>query len=221
MSAPVIDPTPASVGDRPLRRDAAENRERLLSAARQVFAEHGLDAGVEEVARVAGVGMGTLYRRFPSKQALIDELVGSLRRDLLDIAEQAASRTDGTGLEFLLVGTGQLQAKHIGCLRNLWAESEAGMQAIEEFRRLVPILLQSAQQLRRIRADITATDISMALWSVSAIIDTAGAIAPHAWRRHLELLIAGLRPTTPTHLAAELHERPMSSAQLHSVIAKR
>ncbi|MDQ1718021.1 MAG: hypothetical protein QOE89_1974, partial [Pseudonocardiales bacterium] len=66
----------APIAARPLRRDAAENRERLLDAAIQVFAEHGLDAGVDEVARVAGVGTGTLYRRFPTKQALIDELVG-------------------------------------------------------------------------------------------------------------------------------------------------
>ena len=60
-----------STQEKPLRRDAAENRQRLLDAAGRVFAEHGPDAGVDEGARVVGVGMGTLYRRFATKQALI------------------------------------------------------------------------------------------------------------------------------------------------------
>jgi AcrR family transcriptional regulator len=180
-----------------------------------------MGAGVEQVARVAGVGMGTLYRRFPSKQALIDELISSMRSKLLDVAQRAAARTDGTGLEHLLVDCGQLQAAHLGCLRQLWAQSETGMKAIEEFRRLTPVLLQSAQQYGRIRPEITHSDVSMVLWSVSAIIDTTATTAPQAWRRHLELLIAGLRPVTATHLAADLRERPMTSMQARAVTAKR
>src|ERR1700759_2475171 len=101
---------------RALRRDAAENRKRILDAAGRVFAEHGLDGSVEEVARVAGVGMGTLYRRFPTKQALIDELVGEARRGLLARARAAAEYSDGTGLEVLLVSAGALQAEQLGCL---------------------------------------------------------------------------------------------------------
>jgi AcrR family transcriptional regulator len=165
--------------------------------------------------------MGTLYRRFPSKQALIDELISAMRRELLDIAQRAAARTDGTGLEHLLVNTGRLQADHLGCLRRLWAQSEAGMKAIEDFRRLVPVLLQSAQQHGRIRPEITPSDISMVLWSVSAIIDTSATVAPQAWQRHLELLIAGLRPVTATHLAVDLRERPMTSMQARAVMARR
>jgi AcrR family transcriptional regulator len=61
--------------DRPLRRDAIENRRRVLDAAATVFAAHGLDAPVEEIAHAAGVGMGTLYRRFPNKEALIEQLM--------------------------------------------------------------------------------------------------------------------------------------------------
>jgi AcrR family transcriptional regulator len=226
MSSVLSQPSTANLpsapaGGRPLRRDAAENRRRILAAASVVFADHGLDAGVEEVARVAGVGMGTLYRRFPSKQALIDELISAMRRELLDIAQRAAARTDGTGLEQLLVNTGRLQADHLGCLRRLWAQSEAGMKAIEDFRRLVPVLLQSAQQHGRIRPEITHSDISMVLWSVSAIIDTSATVAPQAWQRHLELLIAGLRPVTATHLAVDLHERPMTSTQARAVTARR
>src|SRR5213596_431325 len=79
---------------RPLRRDAAENRERILYAAKQIFADRGLEAPVDEIARVAGVGMGTFYRHFPTKQALIDELVGDVRRRLLEIGLRARQLGD-------------------------------------------------------------------------------------------------------------------------------
>jgi AcrR family transcriptional regulator len=205
--------TVARPGTRPLRRDAAANRQRLLDAAGQVFADHGLEAGVEEVARVAGVGMGTLYRRFPSKQALIDELVGGMRRALLDIAVDASACADGTGLEQLLVRTGQLQASQPGCLPGLWAHSEAGLEAIAHFRALLVELLHSAQAHGRIREDLTNTDITMILWSVSAVIERTGSVAPKAWRRHLELLVAGLRPVGDGPFAGALSEVAMSEAQ--------
>jgi AcrR family transcriptional regulator len=208
---------PAPVTDKPLRRDAAENRERLLIAAALVFADHGLDAGVEEVARVAGVGMGTLYRRFPSKQALIDALVGGIREDLRDLARNAATRTDGTGLEELLVTAAELQAARSGCLQRLWEHSEAGRDAIEEFRTRVGELLHSAQAHRRVRSEITSTDITMVLWSVRGVIETTRTEAPTAWRRHLELLVAGLRPVATDQFASKLNEKPLTEAELRRI----
>src|SRR5579862_7354952 len=101
---PAIDETP----NRPLRRDAAENRERVLSAAATVFARDGLAASVEEIAQVAGVGMGTLYRRFPTKEALIEELVRQQLTAIIDAAVLAAAQPDGEGLEAFLWATGQL-----------------------------------------------------------------------------------------------------------------
>src|SRR4051794_14326066 len=76
---------------RPLRADAARNRTRVLDAARTAFAEAGLDVGVEEIARRAGVGKGTLYRRFPTKEAL----VRAIFEDILDELEQVSCDTDG------------------------------------------------------------------------------------------------------------------------------
>jgi AcrR family transcriptional regulator len=184
----------ATAGAKPLRRDAVHNRERLLAAAVSVFAEHGLEAGVEEVARSAGVGVGTLYRRFPSKQALIDELVADMRRELLEAAQAASQCTDGTGLENLLFATGALQSAHRGCLARLWKQSPAGVKAVEEFRGLLVALLDEAQQRGRVRPEITPGDISMMLWSVSSMIETTAGYAPQAWRRHLEVMVAGIRP---------------------------
>jgi AcrR family transcriptional regulator len=117
MTAGAVSAGAVSAGaERPLRRDAAENRQRLLDAAAQVFAEHGLDAGVEEIARVAGVGMGTLYRRFPSKDALIAALVRDVLDTLLTLADEACLRTDGSGLEYFLESASAYQAAHRGCL---------------------------------------------------------------------------------------------------------
>jgi AcrR family transcriptional regulator len=88
-AARITDDSGADGTVQPLRRDAARNRKRLLEAAAEVFAEQGLQASVDDVARVAGVGMGTLYRRFPTKDALIDELVRELLTEDLQDAREA------------------------------------------------------------------------------------------------------------------------------------
>ncbi|MGI8666473.1 MAG: TetR/AcrR family transcriptional regulator [Jatrophihabitans sp.] len=205
--------------DRPLRRDAAQNRERVIEAAGQVFAEHGLDAGVDEVARLAGVGMGTLYRRFPTKQALIDELIAGLRQELLELARDAAARSDGTGLEELLLAVGQLQATRSGCLQQLLEQSDADPAGVRQFRDLLAELVESARQHARIRPDVTRGDITMIFWAVSEVIETTRAVAPQAWRRHLELLIAGLRPVGDSRFAHPLQEKPLTAGQVEQVRA--
>jgi AcrR family transcriptional regulator len=207
--------SPLSSKDKPLRRDAVENRQRLLDAARRVFAEHGLDAGVGEVAREAGVGMGTLYRRFTNKQALIDELVGELRRKLLAIARMAGEATDGSGLEKLLFAAAELQAAQSGCLRRLWEYSDAEPEAIEEIRTRIGALLKAAQRHGLVREEIAASDVAIIMWSVRGVIETTAVAAPNAWRRHLELLLAGMRPAGST--AANLTEKPLTQAEVRQI----
>jgi AcrR family transcriptional regulator len=204
-----------STKEKPLRRDAAENRQRLLDAAGRVFAARGPDAGVDEVAREAGVGIGTLYRRFATKQALIDELVGELRRELLAIARRAATATDGTGLEKLLFEAAELQAAQSGCLRRLWQYSAAEPEAIEEVRTRIAQLLKAAQRQGLVRDEITPADIAVIMWSVRGVIETTSTVAPRAWRRHLELLLAGIRPAGLT--AATLTEKPLTPAQIREI----
>jgi AcrR family transcriptional regulator len=212
--------TTQSTSARPLRRDAAKNKEKLLGAALVVFAENGLEGSVEEVARVAGVGMGTLYRRFPTKQALIDELVGTARRELLTLARTCTELRDGTGLEKLLVLAGQLQAGKLGCLQRIWDHSDAELDAMENFRDIVRDLLADGQSHRRIRTDITQTDVSMILWSLRGVIETTRDIAPNVWRRHLDLLIAGIRPTHGV-FADGLHVKGMTETQARRVTRTR
>jgi AcrR family transcriptional regulator len=180
---------------RPLRRDAAENRERVLDAAAAVFARDGLAASVEEIARMAGVGMGTLYRRFPTKEALIEELVRQQLTDLLDAASLAAATPEGKGLESFLWAAGHLLQARSGCLGRLWTEAGTA-PLVEQLRMLIAELLQQGQVHGRIRSDIALPDITLLLWGLNGVISVSHAVAPTAWRRSLELSIAGLRPSS-------------------------
>jgi AcrR family transcriptional regulator len=185
---------PSGGGVRTLRRDAAENRERLLDAAGRVFAEHGLEAGVDEVARVAGVGMGTLYRRFPTKDALIAELVRQLLSDVVSLAREALTAPDGTGLEQFLYATGEAQASHRGCLARLWSD-ETTIALKNECRDLIGELFRDAQAHGQVRSDAAQSDIDLLFWSLPGVIEATRALDVPAWRRHVALVVAGLRPS--------------------------
>ena len=177
-----------------MRRDALRNRERLLVAAGQVFEQKGLEASVADVARVAGVGMGTLYRRFPSKEALIDALVSEVLEATIAMAEEAAACPDGTGLEHFLRASSAYQAEHLGCLPKLWNSDH---HLIKKARELIARLLSDAQAHGRIRRDLKSTDISLVMWSMRGVLETTRSNAPEAWKRHLDLLVAGMRPRMP------------------------
>ncbi len=205
---------PAKTDDRPLRRDARENRQRLLDAAAAVFAERGLEAGVEEIAHVAGVGIGTLYRRFPTKDALICALVHDVMTTILELARASTGCPDGTGLENFLAAASAYQAAHTGVLPRLW-KAGSGHHAVDEIRRLVDALLADAKENGRIRADLTSTDLTIIMWSIRGVIETTRGIAPDAWRRHLDILIAGLRPA-----AEPLIHHPLSQQEVDKVIAE-
>jgi AcrR family transcriptional regulator len=181
---------------RPLRRDAEANRERILRAAGELFAARGLDASVEEIAATADVGMGTLYRRFPTKDALIAALVDDVLETMLALAESALDAPDGLGLERYIEAGCRYQAEHPGCLPRLWNASSGAEQLIARVRSVVSRLLSDAKAHRRVRADVTATDVTVLMWSVRGVIETSHCVAPDAWRRHLDILIAGLRPAS-------------------------
>ena len=99
----------------PLRRDAQRNRDRIVAATRAAFQERGLDVGVDEIARRAGVGMGTLYRHFPNKDALIDAIVDARFAELTGAAERALEAARAwDGVEGFLAVAVELQATDRG-----------------------------------------------------------------------------------------------------------
>jgi AcrR family transcriptional regulator len=194
---PAADGAPAATATAtspPLRRDAAGNRARLLAAAAKVFADGGLKAGVDDVARVAGLGMGTLYRHFPTKDALIDELVRELLVDLLQAARDRRAELGGTGLEHFLGDVGAQQSARLGCLPRLWS-TPRHVEIMNEIRTETAGLLADAQAHGRVRADLVPTDVYAVMWSLRGVIVTTHAAEPEAWRRHLEIVVLGLRPS--------------------------
>ncbi|WP_280385225.1 TetR/AcrR family transcriptional regulator [Nocardia wallacei] len=191
--------SPERTGDRPVRRDVLRNRQLLLEAAREVYAEQGLDAGVEEIARRAGLGMGTLYRHFPTKK----DLLLTLRQEILaDIAshgaDAAAAQPPGLGLEACLWSVcAEIQSHHRD-RELLWQtfplDEDPGRP---QFWAMIRSLLHEAQRAGRIREDLTFTDVFLCVLSVRGLINATADRAPDAWRRHLSLQLAGFRPGAP------------------------
>jgi AcrR family transcriptional regulator len=198
---------------RPLRRDALRNQELVLDAAREVISEFGTEASMEQIASRAGVGVGTVYRRFPNKEALIDELVRIILDELVTAATVALARGDGSGLEIFLRTTGHSFASHRGYSDKLVSKLKS--QCADALFGLMSDLLAQAQQYGTIGPDVTVGDVRATTWAIRGIIQTTGTVAPDAWERHLDIHLAGLR-------AATLPSRrpPLSATQLTQITGK-
>ncbi|RZS91074.1 TetR family transcriptional regulator [Motilibacter rhizosphaerae] len=188
--------TTAPSAERPLRKDAAENRRRVLSAARELLGRHGLDVSMDAIAAEAGVGTGTLYRRFPSKEALVDALVADIAESVRDAAERALARGDGTGLEAFLREVAASCASWRGFLARLWDAHRSPAQSAE-VRALVDRLLAQARQHGRVGPGVELRDVLLLLWALRGVIETTEDEAPGSWERHLELHLVGLRVGLP------------------------
>lgn len=201
-------------GEKTLRRDAAENRQRLLDAAATVFSERGLDVCVDDIARAAGVGVGTLYRRFPTKDALVSELVRQVLEDFVALAGEALSAPRGEGLEQVLYGTGAILASHRGFLSRMWNDDETAALR-DEYRRILFELLHRAKQHNRIREDATESDLDLLFWSVRGVISTTRGVTDTGWRRTMAVMLAGLRPD-----AEALDSPPMCAEDIAKIMAQ-
>lgn len=186
-----------SEAQRPLRADARRNRERILESALAAFAEQGPDAQIDDVARHAGVGVGTVYRHFPTKEALLTELVRQKFRLFADRAREAveAGGEPFPALEALMRQNAASAAEDMGLKYAIAsAGEEAWTQARAEREELIALtaeLLERARGAGTIRPDIEATDIAMLMCGVCT---SMGPRPGFDWRRHLELVIDVLRP---------------------------
>lgn len=190
--------TAAAPSAPPLRRDAAANRERILAAAIEVFGTDGARAGIDDIAKLAGVGVGTVYRRFPTKDALIQAIVAELLGDLVKVAHTAAQAGPAEGVAEFLNGAGELQARYAGCLWLLWRSGDESEQTVAELRSIVQQLLTRAQQAHAVRHDLAYEDVVMVLWSLAGVVESARDVDPQLWRRTLEVMLLGLRPSSAT-----------------------
>ncbi|MCW2778626.1 MAG: TetR family transcriptional regulator [Frankiales bacterium] len=178
---------------RPLRRDAAANRERVLAAAAEVFHEQGLSAGLDDVAKHAGVGVGTVYRRFPSRDALLEALLTELLQVHLDEAQAALALPAGAGLAAYVRRLGEVQATPRGCAIRLWSSPSVEAQR-DRVTAALAALLEDAKQHGTCRAAITVEDVVGILVALRGVRESITTTVALDWRRHLELCLAGLRP---------------------------
>ena len=148
---------------RPLRRDAERNRQRILRAAGEVFTARGLQATLDDVARQAGVGVGTVYRRFPDKDSLIEALFEERVQAVAELAEKALAEPDSwDGLVSFLREACELMAGDHG-LREIVMFGTYGRDRVElgkaRMQPLVTRLVQRAQRDGKVRADLEPTDM--------------------------------------------------------------
>jgi AcrR family transcriptional regulator len=204
--------------ERPLRRDAQRNRESIVAAALAAFAASGVDVSVEEIARRAGVGMGTLYRRFPTKEDLVDAVLEETFDEFVAIAEAAVAKADAwQGFCEFLERSLALHTQN-RALKDLVATQEHGRaRAAAMRRRLRPLLaqlVQRAQEQGMLRPDFEPQDVALVFWSAGGVIERGGAAAAELWRRYLGLLLDGLRVSAATPLP----QPPLTAKQLREIV---
>lgn len=182
----------------PLRRDAERNRLRILEAARELFAERGLGVTLNDIAHHAGVGVGTVYRRFPDKGVLIDTLFQEQLDGWQRLFEEGLDDPDPwhaivTVHERAL----ELWAHNRGLKEIVLGAPQASELATRQRAQLHPLaakLIERAQAAGEVRPDATTQDFGVVLVMVGAVMDAAEDVDPELWRRYLRIALQGLRP---------------------------
>ncbi len=188
--------TPTKASTKPLRADAQRNRERLIAAGREVFAERGFEASLDDIADHAGVGVGTAYRRFPNKEALIDEIFEERMAEIRTMLDEAGEMEDPwQALQFFVLHLLEFQSQDRG-LKQAFHERDEGRERVtkakEEMQPALVRIVERAQAAGKLRADATVTDILIGVMMIGAVIDATRDVRPDAWRRYLGFAFDGL-----------------------------
>jgi AcrR family transcriptional regulator len=181
-----------------LRKDAARNRQRILAAARELFADRGLSVTLNDIAHHADVGVGTVYRHFPDKALLIEELFDAELGEIVGLLESARRDPDPWhALVEFLERVLELQARD-RALKDILLGAPGAPERITHMRaRLHPLaaeLIERARAAGAVRADCEPQDFGVVQLMVGAVIDAGRQVAPELWRRYLAIALQGLRP---------------------------
>lgn len=192
---------------RPPRKDTARNRLALIAAAREAFAQQGFHTPLEPIASAAGLGNATLYRHFPTRAALWEAVALDPMREVLAIVSEALDDRDAwDGLVHYLVATSAMEARQ-GGFTALMTTHFAGAPTLIELRAQVQngidALVRRAHAAGAIRSDVVETDFAMIAVGMTAVVQATRDAAPDGWRRHLGILLDGLRTPSPQPLGAE------------------
>jgi len=182
----------------PLRADAERNRQRLLAAAKDLFATRGLDVTLDEVARHAGVGTGTAYRRFPNKDALVDALMVDRIGELAAIAQECLEDPDPwRGLTGYFERALALQAADRGLKEVLFSSGRGRERSNHARRQIAPVvtkLVRRAKEAGVVRQDIDTSDVPLINFMLNTIVDFGRDVEPDLYKRYLAIVLDGLRP---------------------------
>ncbi len=183
-----------------MRADARRNRERILTAARETFGEHGVDAQMDEIARRAGLGVGTLYRHFPTKDELIGELI---RIKLTDFAVRARAKFEQDERPWesfaeLLREQAEIAARDASQQRMIFAMTQQALEralpTIAELSAAMQALIDRAKAAGKVREDLEVDDVRTLMCGLGSIMaaDALG-VLPYDWRRQLEFTLSGMQ----------------------------
>ena len=177
------------MADRPLRADAQRNRDKVLRAAQEAFAASGYGVPLDEIAAMAGVGPGTVYRHFPSKEELFEAVVTARLRDLIAAARGLADDPDPGQAFFGFLG----RFRHeVAAKRDLPDAISIAGSLREDLLAALDVLLRRAQQAGAVRAGIGTSDLIVLLKGMFASL--AGSTDPGLHERVFAVLADGLRP---------------------------
>jgi AcrR family transcriptional regulator len=190
------------VSTRPLRADAARNRQLLLAAAADEFAEHGLDASIADIARRAGIGKGTVFRHFATKDDLLAAIVLDRVETLNAAGERLLEAADPGAalLEFLTAAAHQRQQRDLSFLQAAGELNAEVTRVQEQLFGTVRALVDRAREHGAVRADVTGTDVILLMCAPNYVASYAPGASPDLWRRYLAIIFDGLRPDGATPL---------------------
>ncbi|MTD54544.1 TetR/AcrR family transcriptional regulator [Amycolatopsis pithecellobii] len=186
-----------SAAERPLRRDAERNRERVLDAAHEVFAARGLEATLNDIAHHAGLGVGTVYRRFPNKDCLVEIMFVAKLDRIRGLAEEALAEpaTWSALVRFMEEMAGMLARD-----RGLYQVSVSATHghdrvaaAREEMCRHVGKLIERGEAEGLLRPGVSGSDVQAFTVMLGALVDFSQPVRPELWRRYLAVFLDGLR----------------------------
>ncbi|MCU1689704.1 MAG: TetR family transcriptional regulator [Pseudonocardiales bacterium] len=206
---------------RPLRKDAARNRELLIASAREVFAQRGMEATLDDIARHAGLGVGTAYRHFANKHELARALMEQTIDGIVAALDAAGANPDPlAGLIGFLESAMAVQAADRG-LRQVMMGMHDAAQMEQVHDRMGPVLedlVGRAQAAGQVRLEVGPTDIGMMVTMLCTVADIVADAAPELWRRYLAIYLNGIcTQTCSTDVMAAFP--PLSEAQFRTAMA--
>ena len=205
-----------------LRRDAERNRQRIVEATRLLVDEQGLHVSHDQIARAAEVGVGTVYRRFPTLDALFEEIFRDRVDIVIDLLERANAVADPwEGFYLFMVGNCELRARNRGLDDFMLGRSGPLDYSRKAHTRLVPQvtrLVDRARAAGMVRPEIGQADVAIVFALIGTLMDASREVDAHLWRRYLTLLLNGMRPGT---LSETLPASPPQPDDLHAILTGR